>query len=147
MGPRGVDEGPGIRRRRVVSDPGGGLAIHWRGEALTSTHGANGISAQAIVDDVARTIPALSGTTVAESRIGVRAIPPGGPIIGQLPWLGGFYFALSHGGVGWGPMWGDLAARELLDGERVGELAGMRPERFFVGGTMLGRFADDAEQQ
>ena len=56
------------------------------------------------------------------------------------------YHALSHGGIGWGPIWGDLVARELLGEEVVPELAGMRPERFYLQTSSLGRFADDAEQ-
>jgi glycine/D-amino acid oxidase-like deaminating enzyme len=128
-------------------DPSGGLAVHWRGETLTSNHGNNGISPQAVVDDLALTIPALQGGTVARTSIGIRAVPPGGPIIGALPWLDGLYFAVSHGGIGWGPTWAHLAARELLGGESVPELGGLRPERFYIQSSGLGRFADDAEQQ
>lgn len=127
-------------------DPSGGLAVHWRGEELTSVHGKNGPSPQAIVDDIAKIIPALKGTRVQATPIGVRAIPPGGPTIGALPWLEGMYFAISHGGIGWGPTWGQLAARELLQGELVPELAGLRPGRFYTEHSALGRFADDAEQ-
>jgi len=114
-------------------DPSGGLAIHWRGEALTAIHGRNGISAQAVLDDIAQLIPALRGATPSGARIGIRPIPPGGPVIGQLPWLEGFYLALSHGGIGWGPIWARLAARELLHQQTSGDLEGMRPERFYTG--------------
>jgi glycine/D-amino acid oxidase-like deaminating enzyme len=145
---------PGLPRQIIGAptwmsrpDPEGGLAIHWRGEALTSVHGANGPSPQGILEDVAELIPALAGTAVAASRIGIRAIPHGGPVIGELPWLPGFYFAVSHGGVGWGPMWGRLAARELLEREIVPELNAMRPARFYIQKASFGRFADDAEQR
>jgi glycine/D-amino acid oxidase-like deaminating enzyme len=127
-------------------DPSGGLAIHWRGEGMTNVHGANGWSVERVVADVARTLPALRGVGVARSRVGIRPIPPGGPIVGTLPWAPGMYHALSHGGIGWGPIWGDLVARELLGEEVVPELAGMRPERFYLQTSSLGRFADDAEQ-
>lgn len=127
-------------------DPSGGLAIHWRGEGMTSVHGANGWSAERIVADIARTLPGLEGVGVARSRIGIRPIPPGGPVLGALPWVPGLYHVLSHGGIGWAPLWGDLVARELLQGETVPELSAMRPERFYLQTTELGRFADDAEQ-
>lgn len=129
-------------------DPSGGLAVHWRGAELTSVHGNNGPSPQAIVDEVANLIPSLRATAVQATRIGIRAIPPGGPMIGALPWLEGMYFAISHGGIGWGPTWGHLAAREILEGEVVTELAGLRPTRFYAEQQpIVGRFADDGEQR
>jgi glycine/D-amino acid oxidase-like deaminating enzyme len=127
-------------------EAGGGFAIHWRGSAMTGSHGANGWSAERIIQDVASTVPALSGVGVAETRVGIRPIPPGGPIVGALPWLPGLYHVLSHGGIGWGPLWADVVAREVLGGEQVTELASMRPDRFYLQTAALGRFADDAEQ-
>lgn len=128
-------------------DPSGGIAIHWRGEGMTSVHGGNGWSASRILADIAQTVPALDGVGVARTSVGIRPIPPGGPIVGELPWVPGLYHVLSHGGIGWGPVWGDLAAKELLHGETVAELKAARPERFFLQPPELGRFADDAEQQ
>lgn len=127
-------------------DPSGGLAIHWRGGPQEPGHGSNVRSAQDVIDAIAPTIALLSGTVPARSSIGIRPIPPGGPIVGALPWLPNLYFTLSHGGIGWGPMWGWMASREILGGERVPELAGMRPERFYLAPIDLGRYADDAEQ-
>jgi glycine/D-amino acid oxidase-like deaminating enzyme len=127
-------------------DPSGGVAIHWRGEGMTSVHGANGWSAERILADVARSLPALASSRVARTSVGIRPIPPGGPVVGALPWTPGLYHVLSHGGIGWGPVWGDLAARELLHGETVPELAAARPERFYHQTPEIGRFADDAEQ-
>jgi len=124
----------------------GGLAIHWRGSAMTSIHGANGWSAARIVADVANTVPALEGVGVAEARVGIRPVPTGGPIVGALEWVPGFYHVLSHGGIGWGPIWADVVAREILHGEAVAELTAMRPDRFYLQTPDLGRFADDFEQ-
>jgi len=124
----------------------GGVALHWRGSAMTSVHGANGWSAERIVEDVAVTIPGLRGIGVAEARVGIRPVPPGGPIVGRVPWREGLYHVLSHGGIGWGPIWADVVAREILGGEEVAELAAMRPDRFYLQTAELGRFADDAEQ-
>ncbi|MGV0875946.1 FAD-dependent oxidoreductase [Martelella sp. FLE1502] len=108
-----------------------GTAIHWRGEGLTATHGKNGVSGTDMLADVASAIPSLEGLEPSAMRVGIRAIPPGGPVIGFLPWLAGFYFAVSHGGIGWGPIWADLAAREILDGAAAAELDGLRPSRFY----------------
>ncbi|MFF1878381.1 NAD(P)/FAD-dependent oxidoreductase [Leifsonia sp. NPDC058230] len=127
-------------------DPSGGLAIHWRGEGMSKVHGANGWSAERILADIATTLPALEQVGVARTSVGVRPIPPGGPVVGELPWTPGLYHVLSHGGIGWGPVWADLAVRELLQGEDVPELAAARPERFYLQTPAIGRFADDAEQ-
>lgn len=145
---------PGEGPRHVVNapdwcgrpDPSGGFAIHWRGAPQEPGHGANTRSARDVIAAASAVIPALAGTEPARSAIGVRPIPPNGPIIGALPWLSNFYFTVSHGGIGWGPTWGWMAARELLHGESVSELSAMRPERFYLAPIAIGRFADDAEQ-
>ncbi|MGR3432952.1 MULTISPECIES: NAD(P)/FAD-dependent oxidoreductase [Roseobacteraceae] len=108
-----------------------GTAIHWRGEGLTARHGNNGRDGAEMLADVARSVPALTGLRPAGQRVGIRAMPQGGPVIGRLPWRQGYYSAVSHGGIGWGPIWADLVAREILDGEVVMELATMRPARFY----------------
>lgn len=115
----------------IRPDREAGTAIHWRGEGLTAVHGHNGSDAGAMLADVARALPGLAGQAPARQRIGIRAMPFGGPVIGALPWLDGYYSAVSHGGIGWGPIWAELAAREILDGESVAELAGLRPARFY----------------
>lgn len=142
--PRQVVNGPDWLIR---PEPDGKVAIHWRGEGLTSVHGGNGSDPRAMLNDMARHIPGLSEARLDDVRIGIRAIPHGGPVLGELPWLPGFYLALSHGGVGWGPIWADLIATEVLERQQVPELSGMRPHRFYMEPAVLGRYADDAEQQ
>lgn len=127
-------------------DPAGGLAVHWRGEPQRSTHGGNIRTAEEVIAEVAQSIPALQGTAPVRTAIGIRPIPPGGPIVGAVPWLPNLYHCLSHGGIGWAPMWAWAAARELLHGQTIPELSAMRPERFYLETTGLGRNADDAEQ-
>jgi len=127
-------------------DPSGGFAIHWRGGPQEPGHGGNIQDAQELIDEVAKTIPSLRGTAPMRTSIGIRPIPPNGPIVGSLPWLDNLYFTVSHGGIGWAPMWGWMAAREILGGETVPELSAMRPERFYLETSALGRHADDAEQ-
>ncbi|MBN9888178.1 NAD(P)/FAD-dependent oxidoreductase [Salipiger abyssi] len=126
--PRQVINGAGWMIR---PDRREGTAIHWRGEALTAVHGKNGNHGVAMLADVARALPALAGLTPSRQRIGIRAMPFGGPVIGALPWLAGYYCAVSHGGIGWAPIWAELATREILDGETVPELAALRPARFY----------------
>tara|TARA_R100000365_G_C2748538_1_gene80396 strand:- start:13528 stop:14658 length:1131 start_codon:yes stop_codon:yes gene_type:complete len=123
------------------------IAIHWRGEGLTAVHGGNANDPHSILAAIAQHVPALEACRVDDVRVGVRAIPHGGPVLGELPWLRGFYIAVSHGGIGWGPVWADLVAREILDKQNVAELDGMRPERFYLDPPALGRFADDGEQR
>ncbi|GAB3556397.1 NAD(P)/FAD-dependent oxidoreductase [Spelaeicoccus albus] len=127
-------------------DPSGGLAVHWRGGPQEPGHGSNVRTADEVIREISYVIPALEGTSAARTSIGIRPIPPGGPIVGALPWLENFYFTLSHGGIGWGPMWGKMAALELLHGGTNDNLAAMRPERFYLDPVPIGRYADDAEQ-
>lgn len=133
-------------------DPSGGLAVHWRGTGMIPADGnaprqvGNGTNAQSVIDLVAGSFSSLEGTTPLAARIGIRALPDGGPIVGTLEQNQGLYFALSHGGVGWGPTWGWAAVEEILHGRRVPELEGMRPDRHFAADSKVGRFADDAEQ-
>ena len=51
-------------------------------------------------------------------------------VVGTIPGLEGFYVAVSHSGVTLGPLWGRIAAAEVLDGVRDARLAPYRPERF-----------------
>lgn len=127
-------------------DPAGGLAIHWRGHSQTKRHGENIDLGDDLIDEVAKVIPALAGTKPVRETIGIRALPHDGPIIGAVPWLPNFYHTVSHGGIGWGPTWGWTAARELIHGEKVEEVQGMNPVRFYLNPSQVGRHADDAEQ-
>lgn len=146
---------PGKAPQRIINtpgwcgrpDPSGGLAIHWRGHSQTSHHGENIDDAAEMMHDIAEVIPSLAGTKPVRQTIGIRPLPPGGPIIGTVPWLPNFYHTLSHGGIGWGPRWGWIAAEEILQGSEVKEAAGMRPTRFYLNPSQVGRHADDAEQQ
>jgi glycine/D-amino acid oxidase-like deaminating enzyme len=115
----------------IRPDPSGGVAIHWRGESMYAGHSRNAVSPQQVIDAAARWLPALAGTSPRASRTGIRPVPPGGPIVGPHPSLAGLYVAVSHGGVGWGPVWGKLAASEIT-GSPAGELDQWRPGRFLA---------------
>lgn len=125
--------------------PSGALALNGRG-ARTDGENLNIGQTGDLLSSVAEYLPALRRVPIASNRIGIRPVPPGGPIVGSLPWMPNFYFALSHGGIGWGPTWGWMAAHELLHGQLQDDLQTMRPERFHRETEQFGRYADDAEQ-
>ena len=76
-------------------------------------------------------LPALGIARVEAIRVGVRPMPPDErPMVGPVPGLEGFYLVVSHSGVTLGPLWGRVAAAELLDGAVDARLAPYRPERF-----------------
>ena len=49
---------------------------------------------------------------------------------GALPGLDGFYVVVSHSGVTLGPLWGRVAAAEILEGALDPRLGPYRPDRF-----------------
>ena len=80
---------------------------------------------------VAAHLPALAGARVEAVRIGVRPMPRDErPMVGALPGLDGFYVVVSHSGVTLGPLWGRVAAAEILDRALDPRLAPYRPARF-----------------
>ena len=80
---------------------------------------------------VAKHFPALAGARVEAIRFGVRPMPRDEkPMLGGIPGLEGFYVVASHSGVTLGPLWGKIAAAEILDGVSDPRLAPYRPARF-----------------
>ena len=80
---------------------------------------------------VAVHFPALAGARVEAMRVGVRPMPRDQrPMVGGIPGLDGFYVVASHSGVTLGPLWGRVAAAELLDEVPDPRLAPYRPARF-----------------
>lgn len=80
---------------------------------------------------VARCLPCLAGARLDDVRIGVRPMPEDRlPIVGFVPGVEGFYVVVSHSGVTLGPLWGRIAAAEVLRGEIDGRLGPFRPARF-----------------
>jgi glycine/D-amino acid oxidase-like deaminating enzyme len=76
-------------------------------------------------------LPLLAHSRVETVRVGVRPMPTDGhPIVGAIPGLTGFYVVVSHSGVTLGPLWGRIAAAEILDGADDPRLAPYRPGRF-----------------
>ena len=80
---------------------------------------------------VAAHLPALGSARVEATRIGVRPMPRDErPMVGAIPGLDGFYVVVSHSGVTLGPLWGRVAAAEILDGTLDPRLTPYRPARF-----------------
>jgi glycine/D-amino acid oxidase-like deaminating enzyme len=80
---------------------------------------------------VAAHLPALAAARVEATRVGVRPMPRDErPMVGGIPGLDGFYVVVSHSGVTLGPLWGRIAAAELLDGVLDPRLIPYRPTRF-----------------
>ncbi len=77
--------------------------------------------------------PALSASTLAEVRIGIRPIPADGyPSTGQIDPADGYVEAVTHSGVTLGPLLGRLIATEILTGDVDPLLAPFRSSRFRV---------------
>src|SRR5262245_6552974 len=76
-------------------------------------------------------LPLLAHSRVETVRIGVRPMPTDKhPIVGTIAGLPGFYVVVSHSGVTLGPLWGRIAAAEILVGADDPRLAPYRPGRF-----------------
>jgi glycine/D-amino acid oxidase-like deaminating enzyme len=76
-------------------------------------------------------LPALAGARVEATRIGMRPMPPDErPMVGARPGVDGLYVVVSHSGVTLGPLWGRIAAAEILDGALDPRLLPYRPGRF-----------------
>ena len=83
------------------------------------------------VEVAARYLPALAGAAVEATRIGPRPMPRDRhPIVGPVPGRPGLYVVVSHSGVTLGPLWGRVAAAEILGGEPDPRLASFRATRF-----------------
>jgi glycine/D-amino acid oxidase-like deaminating enzyme len=52
------------------------------------------------------------------------------PMVGARPGVDGLYVVVSHSGVTLGPLWGRIAAAEILDGALDPRLLPYRPGRF-----------------
>ncbi|MFJ3798773.1 NAD(P)/FAD-dependent oxidoreductase [Streptomyces sp. NPDC090088] len=66
---------------------------------------------------------------ITGSRVGVRPVPEGGPLIGPLTPDGAAYLAVAHSGVTLAPTVGRLVAAELTTGRPAPELNRCRPPR------------------
>jgi glycine/D-amino acid oxidase-like deaminating enzyme len=83
------------------------------------------------IEVAARYLPALGGAAVEATRIGPRPMPRDRhPIVGPVPGRPGLYVVVSHSGVTLGPLWGRVAAAEILTGRPDPRLDAFRATRF-----------------
>lgn len=119
---------PGVHFR---PDGGGRLVLSEGAHDLVWSESADPWPAERSLRAAASHLPALSGARVEATRVGVRPMPRDQrPMVGGLPGADGLYVVVSHSGVTLGPLWGRMAAAELMDGVRDRRLEPFRPARF-----------------
>ena len=123
---------PGVHFR---PDGGGRIVLATRDHDVTFDAGTAWAPAESLAR-VVRHLPALAAARVEAARVGVRPMPRDQkPMVGPVPGADGFYVVVSHSGVTLGPLWGRIAAAELLDGTPDPRLAPYRPARFLGSGV------------
>jgi glycine/D-amino acid oxidase-like deaminating enzyme len=112
-------------------DGGGRIVLAEGGHDQTWSERGEPWPAERSLATVAAHLPVLAGARVEATRVGVRPMPRDErPMVGALPGIEGFYVVVSHSGVTLGPLWGRVAAAEILDGAVDPRLAPYRPARF-----------------
>lgn len=120
----GVHFRPDGGGRVVLADEAGDLVVDSRPAR------PGGWTPEQSVASAARYLPALGGAPVEAVRVGVRPMPADRlPALGPVPGVQGFYLVVSHSGVTMGPLWGRLAAAEILSGVPEPRLDPFRPAR------------------
>jgi glycine/D-amino acid oxidase-like deaminating enzyme len=128
--------------RRPIHGPGGHFRPDGGGRIVLSdgNHDATyrdqfSWSPEQTLAQIARMLKPLAGARIEATRVGIRPMPRDEkPMVGTVGGLDGFYVIVSHSGVTLGPLWGKVAAAELLDGQQDARLADFRPDRFLTGG-------------
>ena len=119
---------PGVHFR---PDGGGRIVLAEFGHDQVWRQSEEPWTAEQSLAAVASHFPALAGARVEAIRFGVRPMPRDErPMVGGIPGLDAFFIVASHSGVTLGPLWGLIAAAEILDGVPDPRLAPYRPARF-----------------
>lgn len=122
-----VCRGPGIHFR---PDGGGRILMAEDDVDKQIGTGPQAKGADDLLRLAARYLPNLGGGRIEVQRVGVRPMPPDGlPIVGFVPGIEGFYTVVSHSGVTLGPLWGRVAAAEIVHNRPDLRLAPYRPGR------------------
>jgi glycine/D-amino acid oxidase-like deaminating enzyme len=112
----------------------GGPMVAGLGTSVGPTAGTApepGEYARQILRDAARVLPGLRGVAVERVTVGRRVMPVDEyTIVGFAANCPNLYIAAMQSGVTLGPLIGQLAALEILDGARVSLLEPYRPSRF-----------------
>jgi glycine/D-amino acid oxidase-like deaminating enzyme len=127
--------------RRVISSPGLNLRPAGGGRLLLQDVALDGSvrhdavveppAAAALLVRLRRLVRYTAGARLEGARVGIRALPADGrSVVGWVGEVAGFYVIVTHSGVTLGPLLGELAAQEVVDGDPAPLLAPFRPQRF-----------------
>ncbi|MFJ4716269.1 NAD(P)/FAD-dependent oxidoreductase [Streptomyces sp. NPDC088785] len=117
---------PGLDLRPTAD--GGVLALSWEIDARL--RGADAGLPRELHRRAAALLPGVARVGIADARTGVRPVPLDGlPLVGAAVAAPGLYHLVSHSGVTLAPVLGELAAREIVGGTAVTDLAAYRPDR------------------
>jgi glycine/D-amino acid oxidase-like deaminating enzyme len=105
------------RDGRIVA---GGQIVAGVGTSITD---ASVDEAEQILKQVQQFLPALNDVGIERVTLGYRVMPQNEfPMIGYAGSCSNLYVAAMHSGVTLAPLIGELAAREIMDGERMSSL-------------------------
>ena len=77
-------------------------------------------------------VPGILSAEIEDVFIGWRPLPVDGhPVLGFSPTRASAYLAIMHSGVSLAPIVGELAAKEILSGQRAAGIEDYRPDRDF----------------
>ena len=94
-------------------------------EALREMHGNR------ILARISAVLPAAKDARLERLTLGFRPMPTDDlPVVGPVPGAPDVYVCVTHSGITLAPILGRYATREIIDGDRVEDLAPYRPERF-----------------
>ena len=100
-------------------------AIDFPSEALREMHGNR------ILTRIASVLPAAKDAPLERLTLGFRPMPTDDlPVVGPIPGAPDVYVSVTHSGITLAPILGRYVTREIIDGDRVSDLAPYRPERF-----------------
>lgn len=103
------------------------MATDFPSESLREMHGNR------ILARIAAVMPAAKEARLERVTLGFRPMAlDDRPVIGPVPGAPDVYVCVTHSGITLAPILARYATREIIDGDRVDDLAPYRPERFQV---------------
>jgi glycine/D-amino acid oxidase-like deaminating enzyme len=101
------------------------IATDFPNESLRAMHGNR------ILARIAAVMPAAKNARLERVTLGFRPMPlDDRPVIGPVPGAPDVYVCVTHSGITLAPILARHATREIIDGDRVDDLAPYRLERF-----------------
>jgi glycine/D-amino acid oxidase-like deaminating enzyme len=101
------------------------IATDFPSESLREMHGNR------ILARIAAVMPTAKNARLERVTLGFRPMPlDDRPVIGAVPGAPDVYVCVTHSGITLAPILARYTTREIIDGDRVDDLAAYRPERF-----------------